>query len=181
LSLNDKFTNNGRRSVSWYYLLSDSSVQGGMWIVFYCSVLKKADCTMGILMVSLPILLGSVIGAVPVSAQNTVSYDKQNSDIICHQRAFLSSRQGPLSNILNSLNTCVQYCEEILGASKVSVITLFMRKTKQRNNWSYMSFKIVPFAQMQNSASDRKSAGNFPGSHYVKPFSSLPLHCQWSP
>jgi len=73
---------------------------------------------MGILMVSLPILLGSVIGAVPVSAQNTVSYDKQNSDIICHQRAFLSSRQAPLSNILNSLNTCVQYCEEILGASK---------------------------------------------------------------
>jgi len=73
---------------------------------------------MGILMVSLPIILGSVIGAVPVSAQNTVSYDKQNSDIICHQRAFLSSRQVPLSNILNSLNKCVQYCEEIFGASK---------------------------------------------------------------
>jgi len=73
---------------------------------------------MGILMVSLPIILGSVIGAIPVSAQNTVSYDKQNSDIICHQRTFLSSRQVPLSNIFHSLSKCIKYCEEILGASK---------------------------------------------------------------
>jgi hypothetical protein len=63
---------------------------------------------MGILMVSLAILLGSVIGAVPESAQNAVSYDKQNSDIICHQKAFRLSKQVRPTNILNFLNRCVQ-------------------------------------------------------------------------
>lgn len=120
LSFNDKFTNNGRRSFSWSYLLSDSSVQGGMWNVFYSTARKEADWTMDILMVSLAILLCCVIGAVPVSAQNTVSYDKQISDIIFHQKAFPSPIPLPLSNILHSLNKGVQYCEEVLGTSKCS-------------------------------------------------------------
>jgi len=89
---------------------------------------------MGILMVSLPILLGSVIGAVPVSAQNTVSYDKQNSDIICHQRAFLFSRQFALSNILNSPTSVYNMVKRYLGPQNVSVITLFLRMTNQHNN-----------------------------------------------
>jgi len=54
-------------------------------------------------------------------------------------------------------------------------ITLFLKNTKQYNILSYISFKIVPLCE-STLASDCKSVGNIPGSHFVEDFSAPPLH-----
>jgi hypothetical protein len=51
---------------------------------------------------------------------------------------------------------------------------LYSKKHNTRQSFKLQFLQNYPLVQLHVSVSDYKSAGNIPGSYYVKAFSSLP-------